>query len=107
MAKYLNTQTGQYPLHDGDLEVLVSGWTPGDELPIPWVEVQEVNYPEETEDFLTIEGTPVLVDGVYKMNWELRPMTDVEKAMRDTPIPNEEGTFRYSWNYEKNEWDKN
>lgn len=106
MAKYLNTATGQYPLHDGDIEVLVPGWTPGDELPSHLVEVQEVNYPGETEDFITIEGAPVLVDGIYKMNWELRPMTEAEKAMRDTPLPVKDGVFNYVWNYDTFTWEE-
>lgn len=106
MALYLNTETGQYPLHDGDIEGMFHYWKPGRMLPTPFVQVESVDHPGETEDLVTYEGQPVLVAGKYKMNWETRPMTDAEKAMRDTPLP-EDATYKpYQWNYETSAWEE-
>jgi hypothetical protein len=87
LTKYLNIETNQYPLHDGDLEVLIPGWTPGDALPYPWVEVQEVVQIEAQQYTTTYEGLPTLIDGKWSMTWLSRPMTDNEKAKVDAPIP--------------------
>jgi hypothetical protein len=100
MAYYLNTETNEYPRHDGDLELL--GWTLGEPLPEPWVEVEHVPSPEVSESENYSEGAPVHLNGVWKRNWVVRDLTEEELTQRNTPYP-KEGTL-FSWDSIRKEW---
>jgi hypothetical protein len=78
MAIYLNTQTNEYPRHDGDLELL--GWKLGEPLPENWVEVTQDDIPE-IQDGQTYEiQPPSLIDDVWHITWLVRDLTEEEKV---------------------------
>jgi hypothetical protein len=77
MAIYLNTETNEYPRHDGDLELL--GWSLGEPLPTNWVEVQSVPQPETSDEQTAYEAAPAEIDGVWTMVWVVRDLTEAEK----------------------------
>lgn len=74
---YLNTQTQEYPRHDGDLELL--GWVVGQPLPENWVEVVYTEAPTVAEGQTPVQLFPVEVDGVWTITWLVRDLTDEEK----------------------------
>lgn len=81
---FLNTQTGEYPRHIGDLEIL--GWKQGEPLPENWVEVDYAeSLPNVGENELYYEIEPVLENGRYKQTFAIRPMTEDEIARRNAP----------------------
>lgn len=75
---FLNTVTGEYPRHQGDLELL--GWSVGEPLPQNWVEVAPVERPDCEESQKAIEIAPVLLDGVWTQRWEVVDITAEELA---------------------------
>lgn len=89
MAPYLNPETNEYPRYDGDIQLLFPEWSPEDSLPEPWVSVVETSQPEPTFDYITYESAPELVDGVWTMTWDKRPMTKEEKERRDEILQKE------------------
>lgn len=81
---FLNTVTGEYPRHIGDLELL--GWKQGEELPENWVEVEyATTYPEPGIDEVVFEDEPLKKNGKYYQNLKTRPMTAEEVERRDAP----------------------
>ena len=93
MTIYLNTQTKEYPRHNGDLELL--GWKVGQALPENWVEVEYQEPPMVDEDTWCGETLPTLVDGVWKVTWITRPLTTSEKALKNTPYPTDGNYYRW------------
>jgi hypothetical protein len=77
MSIYLNTVTGEYPRHDGDLELL--GWNPGEPLPENWVNVIETEEPLPGTNEVVEFQPAVLLDGVWYTDWLVRPMTEEER----------------------------
>lgn len=71
MSTYYNTTTGEYPLHYADLEAL--GW------PAEWVEVEVEQMPSAPSGSTCERQGPTLIDGVWKITWVVRPITDEEK----------------------------
>lgn len=81
---FMNTVTGDYPRHIGDLEQL--GWSQGEPLPEGFVQVEYASaIPERGVDEIIEETEPQLVDGVYKQTFIVRPMTAEEIVNRDAP----------------------
>lgn len=81
MSVYLNTVTGEYPRHSGDLELL--GWETGQPLPADWVEVEYVEPPEATETTISEQAAPTQgTDGVWRMSWVVRDLTADETTAR-------------------------
>lgn len=77
---YLNTVTGEYPRHDGDLEML--GWAVGQPLPEGWVECEVLPFPEIGEDE-TAEPLPPVFDGTkWVQGWTARSLTEFELQIR-------------------------
>ena len=74
---YLNTQTQEYPRHDGDLELL--GWVVGQPLLENWAEVTYTNPPIVNEEQTAVQLSPIEVDGVWTITWAVRDLTDEEK----------------------------
>lgn len=102
MTLYFNPETNEYPRYDGDIQSLYPEWESGTPVPTPWVEVQEVTEPEAQVEVMTYEGLPQLISGVWKMNWESRPMTEDEKARTSTPVPRD--GLLYVWDSETRTW---
>lgn len=70
MTLYLNTKTGEYPRHIGDVEL---------DPQAPWAVVTETTPPEAPSPFhIVYEGTPSLEDGVYVQTWEIRELSEAE-----------------------------
>lgn len=79
---YLNTITGEFPRYDGDLELL--GWTVGDPLPENWVKVEYVDPPIIKEGETYTQLPPTLQGGIWKINWEVRQITEEERKIQQT-----------------------
>lgn len=79
MIVYMNIVTMEYPRHIGDLQLL--GWEQGEPLPENWVEVHQDNIPviEKGQTYQLQE--PQLIDGVWRAIYEVREMTEEEKAI--------------------------
>jgi hypothetical protein len=78
---------GEYPRHPGDVQLVSPGWEEGDALPEGWVAVEESTYPTEIPaDHKVVEEPPVEVDGVWRQQWAVVPLTEEEIAWRDAPI---------------------
>jgi hypothetical protein len=73
---YLNVVTGEFPRFDGDLELL--GWTVGQELPENWVKVIQDPMPEITDGQTYEVNKPKLIEGVWKVTWNVRNLTQKE-----------------------------
>lgn len=71
---FINTETGEYPRHPGDVELNPTA---------KWAEVQEVAPPEinYANQYLS-EDTPELIDGVYYQKWIVNTLTDEEVVER-------------------------
>jgi len=98
---YLNTETNEYPRHDGDLELL--GWSVGEPLPENWVVVEYTEPPEIDEETTYWEVPPTLVNGVWKITYATRALTEKELLWRQYPRPNDGKT--YIWNESKLKWE--
>lgn len=78
MTAYINTETLEYPRHEGDLALDPNG----EYAPVTWVDPPEYDRLTHT----AYETPPVLVDGVWMMTWAVRELTDSEIVWRDKPI---------------------
>jgi hypothetical protein len=76
MSIFLNVNTSEYPRFVGDLELL--GWQNGEPLPEGWVEVIQDPIPEIENTQTYIENLPQLIDGVWKITWTVRDLTEEE-----------------------------
>lgn len=83
MAIYYNTETNEYPRHDGDLELL--GWSTGAPLPAGWAIVHPTAPPAVSGDEIAYEVLPQLVDSQWLQSWDTREMTLKEIERRDNP----------------------
>ena len=81
MSVYLNTQTKEYPRHDGDLEL--SGWSVGQPLPENWVPVETTPAPIAETDFVAEPQFPILINDVWTITWKIRALTKSEIHDRD------------------------
>lgn len=69
MSIYINVTTGEYPRHQGDIEL-----SPNDQ----WEIVEHVNPPEFLETQVLYEETPEIVNGRYVQKWAVREMNASE-----------------------------
>ena len=79
MSAYINKETNEYPLYEGDIRIIYPDM--GDEfiLPIDFAEVPESTLPTITENQTFIEGTPILnSEGVYERVYIIRDLTTEE-----------------------------
>jgi hypothetical protein len=79
MTIYIKLATGEYPRHQGDVRLECPDM--GDEFVLPetYAQVQSTEPPEY--DFVTQraeETPPVLVNGVWVMQWRVRDATQQE-----------------------------
>lgn len=90
MSAYINLKTLEYPRHEGDIRLDVRGiplGLTGDSFPCPesyalvhWVD--RPSYDVATE--VVEETSPVFENGVWKMSWQVRQMTQEEIAIQST-----------------------
>lgn len=74
---FLNTETNQYPLFIGDLELI--GWHQGEELPNNFVQVVEVDQPTFLSGQTIDENFPEQdASGIWKQSWLVRDLTEEE-----------------------------
>ena len=78
---FFNTVTGEYPRHQGDLELL--GWTVGEPLPQDWVEVLPSEVPALGQNQKLVELAPKLIDGVWTQRFSVADLTEEELARRE------------------------
>ena len=65
MSLYINTATGEYPRHPGDVAL---------DPTAPWATVTETERPDLADDgMIWAEDIPVLVDGEYRQTWKQVP----------------------------------
>jgi hypothetical protein len=99
---YLNTQTNEYPLFAGDLELL--GWKQGTPLPENWVEVERTDVPEHSATEVAYENSPTKVGDIWKQSWGIRTLSNEEleqivknnvrnKVIREEPLTQEEANL--------------
>lgn len=81
----LITPSGEYPRHIGDLWLEHPDYKEGDPLPDGWQLVKPVDRPVPDTYEIVYEDSPIEVDGQLVQNWQIRPMTDAEKAKKDAP----------------------
>ena len=79
MTIYIKLATGEYPRHQGDVRLEYPNMGDEFELPETYAQVQRTDPPEC--DFVTQraeETPPVLVNGVWVMQWRVRDATQQE-----------------------------
>ena len=82
MTIYIKLATGEYPRHQGDVRLEYPDMGEPFVLPETYAQVQSTEPPEY--DFATqrVEETPpVLVNGVWVMQWRIRDATPEEIAL--------------------------
>jgi hypothetical protein len=82
MSIYLNTKTGEFPRHNGDLELL--GWQFGSSLPENWVEVVYDPIPTLANGETFEDQPPTLIDGKWRVLRNVRAITVEEIAEQVT-----------------------
>jgi hypothetical protein len=71
--QFFNPETNEYPLFPGDMMLIDPNWQIGDTPPAPWVEVQESERPENTDESKVVaELLPSFVDGKWVRTFEIR-----------------------------------
>lgn len=83
--KYISPQ-GEYPRHQGDIQLENPSWTPGDDLPEGWQFVQDTERPEPGENEIVFEQAPAEIDGTLYQSWAVRPMTQEEIDRKNAPL---------------------
>jgi hypothetical protein len=83
MSTYINTNTKQYPLHQGDIRLEVDGI--GEEFVCPegYAKVQDVDLPDLTDAQYCVENAPQQVNGVWVKQFSVVQMTPEEVTERD------------------------
>lgn len=78
MSAYIDLTTNEYPLYIGDIE-LRGG------LDDRFAKVEETPEPLTQDGFLSYEGKPELIDGVWKRTWITRELTreEIDKFKAD------------------------
>tara|TARA_R110002126_G_C10176225_1_gene474432 strand:- start:179 stop:511 length:333 start_codon:yes stop_codon:yes gene_type:complete len=85
MTTFIRLSTKEYPLHEGDVRLQISGIPEnltGDEFPCPdiYARVEWVDEPDYNRNsHIAEELAPVQENGVWKMQWAIRELTDDEK----------------------------
>jgi len=69
MSLYINTETGEYPRHIGDVELNPD---------LPWATVEPTTPPELSPLQILKELPPELVDGIYYQRWDILTFTQAE-----------------------------
>lgn len=83
MSAYINTMTGQYPLHEGDIRLENPGIGEVFELPGGYEPVTITEPPTPGPDQYAREAAPVQIDGKWVSTWEVIDLTPEQIAARD------------------------
>ena len=79
MSTYINTDTNEYPLYEGDIRLLYPNIGNDFVLPNGFAEVPDSNLPEITETQVAEETTPKLnANGIYEKVYIIRELTQEE-----------------------------
>jgi hypothetical protein len=74
MTTYIKLSTGEYPRHDGDIELDPAGMA--DYAPVEWVDPPIINFERQRLQV----GAPIYVNGAWKTNWIIQAIPDSEQA---------------------------
>ena len=74
MTTYIKLSTGEYPRHDGDIELDPAGMA--DYAPVEWVDPPIINSERQR---LRVDN-PVYINGAWKTNWVIEAIPDSEQA---------------------------
>jgi len=79
MATYINKETNEYPLHEGDIRLIYPNMEDEFILPANFAEVPESDFPAITENQTFAESAPQLnADGSYSRVYLTRDLTEDE-----------------------------
>jgi hypothetical protein len=90
MTTYIQIETKEYPQYEGDIRLQypdIPENLTGDEFPCPdtYAKVEWVDLPDHNRNsHFAYELPPVQENGVWKMQWVVRELTDEEKEVRQT-----------------------
>jgi hypothetical protein len=92
MLDYLNINTGEFPLHEGDIQLAHPNWTADQPLPSTFVEVKWQDPPALGENQTALVAPPIEVDGVWTRQWTIHDLTEEElqaqeKLKASIPLP--------------------
>jgi hypothetical protein len=92
MSDYLNINTGQFPLHEGDIQLAHPNWTVDQELPSTFVKVEWQDQPALGENQTALVAPPIEVNGVWTRQWTIHDLTEEElqaqeKLRASIPLP--------------------
>lgn len=77
MSTYIKLSTNEYPRHIGDIEIDPMGME-------DYAIVEQTPAPEfDKKTQICQQGTPQIVDGVWKSVWDLRDLTEEELQKRE------------------------
>lgn len=79
MSIYIKLSTNEYPRHQGDVRLEYPDMGETFVLPETYASVQSTEPPEYDFDTQRVEETPpILIDGVWTMQWRVREATQQE-----------------------------
>lgn len=77
---------GNYPKFISEIQEIIPGWQPGDNLPAGWHQVLDGELPVLAENQVHQEVQPTLnEDGVYVRTYTVRDLTEQELEVRNAP----------------------
>lgn len=82
MSNLFINPNNEYPRYVGDILIKHPDFD-GVNLPEGWKSVEEVDRPIVGTDEIVYEKSPVLIDGIYKQSWGIRPVTEEEIEKRN------------------------
>jgi hypothetical protein len=89
MSDYLNLDTGKFPLHEGDIQLVHPEWTADQPLPSTFAKVEWQDQPELSKNQTALLSSPIEVNGVWTRQWTIHDLTEEElQAQRDYLITN-------------------
>jgi len=80
MTAYIKLSTNEYPRHIGDIEIDDIGME--DFAVVQWVDSPQYDTKVQT----CYEGAPVQVDGIWRMTWIVRDLSQEEIDLANRPI---------------------
>lgn len=87
MSTYINKDTNEYPLYEGDIRLLYPDMGVNFVLPNDFAEVPESPLPTITENQTFVEGTPQLnSDGTYERVYVIREWTEEELSNNQAQV---------------------
>lgn len=87
MVAYINVDTGEYPRHIGDLQLLYPGITE-ENIPSVWMVVSYQEPPAINWEIQTAyEIPPIFENGNWIMQWAVRDLTEEEMKPKNNVYP--------------------